>query len=153
MDKSNPAGKPTAAILALPVELSETGAKLLFIDNVAIVCQFSLNDPIPVTASVNHLRKIAADMKCAIVLLGHVSADNAVGSTRKSFFGTQAWHNAVRSRVFMEKIPENGDMPEHIRVSHEKSNYGPIMESFRMRRNSETGILMPFTKPRSCRRD
>lgn len=132
-------------MLALPAEIAETGAKLLFIDNVAIVCQFNLSDPIPVTAFVNHLRKIAADTKCAIVLLGHVSADSAVGTTRKSFFGTQAWHNSVRSRIFMEKVAENGDMPEHIKVSHEKSNYGPIMEPFRMRRNPETGILMPFT--------
>lgn len=145
VDRNNPAGKPTPAMLALPAEIAETGAKLLFIDNVAIVCQFNLSDPIPVTAFVNYLRKIAADTKCAIVLLGHVSADSAVGTTRKSFFGTQAWHNAVRSRIFMEKVAENGDMPEHVRVSHEKSNYGPIMEPFRLRRNPVTGILSPFT--------
>lgn len=145
VDRNNPAGKPTPAMLALPAEIAETGAKLLFIDDVAIVCQFNLSDPIPVTAFVNYLRKIAADTKCAIVLLGHVSADSAVGTTRKSFFGTQAWHNAVRSRIFMEKVAENGDMPEHVRVSHEKSNYGPIMEPFRLRRNSATGILAPFT--------
>lgn len=145
VDKSNPAGKPTTAMLALSAEITETGAKIFFIDNVAIVCQFSLNDPIPVTAFVNYLRKVAAETKCAIVLLGHVSADSAVGTTRKSFFGTQAWHNAVRSRIFMEKIAENGDVPEHIKVSHEKSNYGPIMEPFCLRRNQQSGILMPFT--------
>lgn len=145
VDKNNPAGKPTPAMLALPAEIIETGAKLVFVDNVAIVCQFNLSDPIPVTAFVNYLRKIADDTKCAIVLLGHVSADSAVGTTRKSFFGTQAWHNAVRSRIFMEKIVANGDMPEHVKVSHEKSNYGPLMEPFRMRRNPETGILSAFT--------
>lgn len=84
---------------------------------------------------------MAERTQCNILILAHVSADNATKGAPKTYYGSTAWHNAVRSRVFMELKPAQDGIDEHVSVIHEKSNYGKLAEPFKLQRNPDTGVL------------
>jgi hypothetical protein len=84
---------------------------------------------------------MAERTQCNILILAHVSADNATKGAAKTYYGSTAWHNAVRSRLFMELKPAQDGIDEHINVIHEKSNYGKLAEPFKLQRNPDTGVL------------
>jgi hypothetical protein len=143
--RDNPAGTATPALIELERRIIATGAKQVFIDNVSTVFMANHNDMVPVFAFIGALRRIAARNDCNILLLAHVNAETATKGGAKTFNGSVAWHNGVRSRMYMKPVPADGDMPEHIVVSHEKTNVGRIGPSFRLRKNSETGVLSAFS--------
>lgn len=143
--RESPAGTATPALVELERRIAATGAKQVFIDNASSVFHANHNDLTAVNAFIGALRRIAARTDCNIVLLAHVSAENATKGTAKTYYGSAAWHNSVRSRMFMElKVAANG-IPEHIVVVHEKSNYGPKAEPFKMKRHPDNGVLSSFS--------
>jgi RecA-family ATPase len=143
--RETPAGTATPALIELERRIAATGAKQVFIDNASSVFHANHNDLTAVNAFIGALRRIAARTDCNIVLLAHVSAENATKGTAKTYYGSAAWHNGVRSRMFMEAKPAENGIPEHIVVVHEKSNYGPKAEPFKMKRHPETGVLSSFS--------
>lgn len=140
-DKANAAGVPTLTMFELERRIVATGARQVFIDNASSVFCANHNDNVQVTAFISYLRRMAERTKCNILILAHVSADNATKGAAKTYYGSTAWHNSVRSRIFMELKPAQDGMDEHINVVHEKSNYGKLAEPFKLQRNGETGVL------------
>lgn len=144
VDRDNPAGKPTPAMAALVADIRATSARLVVLDNASNLFQANPNDPVQVTAFATELRRIARENHCAIVLLAHVNAETAstkFGPINKTYSGTVAWNNAFRSRMFIRKVPAENGVPEHVVVSHEKTNYGALAEPVRLKRNPENGVL------------
>lgn len=143
--RETPAGTSTPALFELERRIAANGAKQVFIDNASSVFHANHNDLTAVNAFIGALRRIAARTDCNIVLLAHVSAENATKGTAKTYYGSAAWHNSVRSRMFMELKPAENGIPEHIAVIHEKSNYGPKAEPFKLKRNPDNGVLSSFS--------
>lgn len=143
--KNNPAGAATNLLAELESRIVATGAKQVFIDNASTVFLADHNALVPVNAFIGALRRIAARTGCNIVLLAHVNAETATRGGAKTYNGSVAWNNSVRSRMFMKLVPAENDVPEHILVSHEKANLGPKAPPFRLKRNSETGVLASFS--------
>lgn len=142
--RDSAAGVATAALAELERRIITTGAKQVFIDNASTVFLADHNALVPVNAFIGALRRIAARTECNILLLAHVNAETATKGSGKTYNGSVAWNNSVRSRMFMKVVVET-DLPEHIIVSHEKANLGPKSGPFRLRRNAETGVLSAFT--------
>ena len=140
-DKTNAAGVPTLTMIELERRIVATGARQVFIDNASSVFCANHNDNVQVTAFISYLRRMAERTKCNVLILAHVSADNATKGAAKTYYGSTAWHNSVRSRIFMELKAAQDGMDEHINVVHEKSNYGKLAEPFKLQRNGETGVL------------
>lgn len=88
--------KPTAAYNRLRDTLLETGAGIVFLDNVAHLFPGNENDRHQVASFVNLLNRLAGETNAAIVLLGH---PNKIGD---SYSGSTAWLNQVRSHFFVE---------------------------------------------------
>ena len=88
--------KPTAAYNRLRATLIETGAGIVFLDNVAHLFPGNENDRHQVASFVNLLNRLAGETNAAIVLLGH---PNKIGD---SYSGSTAWLNQVRSHFFVE---------------------------------------------------
>ena len=140
-DKTNAAGVPTTTMAELERRIVATGARQVVIDNASSVFCANHNDNVQVTAFISYLRRMAERTQCNILILAHVSADNATKGAAKTYYGSTAWHNAVRSRLFMELKPAQDGFDEHINVIHEKSNYGKLAEPFKLQRNPDTGVL------------
>lgn len=140
-DKTNAAGVPTLTMFELERRIAATGARQVVIDNASSVFCANHNDNVQVTAFISYLRRMAERTQCNILILAHVSADNATKGAAKTYYGSTAWHNAVRSRLFMELKPAQDGIDEHISVIHEKSNYGKLAEPFKLQRNPDTGVL------------
>lgn len=140
-DKTNAAGVPTTTMAELERRIVATGARQVVIDNASSVFCANHNDNVQVTAFISYLRRMAERTQCNILILAHVSADNATKGAAKTYYGSTAWHNAVRSRLFMELKPAQDGFGEHINVIHEKSNYGKLAEPFKLQRNPDTGVL------------
>ncbi len=88
--------KPTTTYERLRSLLRETGAAIVFLDNIAHLFAGNENDRYQVAAFINLLNRLAGETNIAIVLLGHPNkaGDNYSGST--------AWINQVRSHFFIE---------------------------------------------------
>ena len=92
--------RPSPLYRRLEATISETGARHVWLDNVAHLFPGNENDRGEVTQFVNLLNRLAGRTGAAIVLLGHPnkSGDNYSGST--------AWLNAVRSQFTIEHDEE-----------------------------------------------
>lgn len=107
-----------------------TGAKLVFLDNVAHLFNGNENDRGQVTRFINLLNKLAGSSGAAILLIAHPnkSGDNYSGST--------AWLNAVRSQVTLD-VQRDADgtiMDPDARVlSTGKANYARLGEALKFR--------------------
>jgi RecA-family ATPase len=128
-------------MIELENRIFKTRAKQVFVDNASSVFCANHNDNVQVTAFISYLRQMAERQKCNILILAHVSADNATRGSTKTYYGSTAWHNSVRSRIYMELKPADNGIDEYIVVIHEKSNYGKLAEPFKLQRNVDTGVL------------
>ncbi len=87
------------------------------------------------------LRKIALRIDGAVVITAHPSLSGRNSGTGES--GTTAWHNSVRSRLYLIKADEQTDDCERI-LQHKKSNYGPENDDIRLRWND--GVFVAITE-------
>jgi len=99
--------KPTSAYRRLAATIRATGAKLVFLDNVAHLFAGNENDRGQVTRFVNLLNKLAGETAAAVILIGH---PNKSGDT---YSGSTAWLNAVRSQFT---------------IDHERDNDGSVLD-------------------------
>ncbi len=76
------------------------------------------------------LREIATKIDGAVVMTAHPSLSGRSSGTGES--GTTAWHNSVRSRLYITKANDQTDNCELI-LQHKKSNYGPESDEIRLR--------------------
>lgn len=134
---------------ALSQDISKRGAKLVFIDNATTVFNGDHNDMGEVSGFITELRKVARDNECAIVLLAHVNSDAANRGGTKTYFGSTAWHNRVRSRIFMwieGKDKESGGI---IHFRHEKHSYSKQAPELMFHRNDDGSLRLFTSKQRS----
>ena len=110
--------------------IKATGAKLVFLDNVAHLFTGNENDRGQVTRFINLLNRLAGSTGAAILLIAHPnkSGDNYSGST--------AWLNAVRSQVTLDRLRDaEGAIndPDARVLSTGKANYSRLGEAVKFR--------------------
>lgn len=103
----------------------ETGARLLVLDSLHDLYGGNENHRGQVRHFVGALRQIALEIDGAVVLAAHPSAAGLASGSGTS--GSTAWHNAVRSRLYLKRPPvddDDGPADPSLRVlQHPKSNY------------------------------
>lgn len=99
---------------------------LIVIDTLADVYPANENDRAKVRQFIGILRGLALRRNCAVVLLSHPSLTGLSSGTGSS--GSTAWNNSVRSRLYLERITEEGyePDPDARRLSTKKANYGRV---------------------------
>jgi len=113
----------TTATYAELQELAQ-GAALVIVDNASDAYAGDEIQRQQVRAFVRCLASIARAEDCALLLLAHV--DKATSRARKAeggegYSGSTAWHNSVRSRLFMTRAEDGA-----LTLEHQKSNLGPL---------------------------
>jgi len=75
-----------------------------------------------VRAFIRALMEVAKPFNCALLLLAHVDKNtsrNGKSQDGEAYSGSTAWHNSVRSRLFMRR-----DQIGRLSIEHQKSNLG-----------------------------
>ncbi|WP_299837499.1 AAA family ATPase [uncultured Jannaschia sp.] len=98
---------------------------LIVIDTLADVYPANENDRAKVRQFIGILRGLALKRRCAVMLLAHPSLSGLSSGSGTS--GSTAWNNSVRSRLYLERITDQGFEPDpKARVLRTmKANYGP----------------------------
>ncbi len=145
-DQRAQAGKPTRTLIELEKVITESGARLVFIDNATTVYHANHNAPEQVNAFIGHLRNLARRTNCAIALLAHIPAATSIGQSTKDYYGSMAWASATRSRLVMRLVSEADGVPEHVLVSQVKSSYGKKQgDIYKLIRSDSNGTLSLLT--------
>lgn len=124
---------------------------LIVIDTLADVYPANENDRAKVRQFIGILRGLALKQDCSVILLGHPSLSGLTSGSGTS--GSTAWNNSVRSRIYIERIHDDGFEPDPDArlLSNKKANYGRIGAEIRIKYedgrfapdvslNSETGL-------------
>lgn len=107
----------------LSAYIAEHHIGFVVIDNASDSYGGDRNDKSAVTQFVRALVRMVRANGGAVLLLSHVNRTTASGSNQAtgSYADSVAWHNAARSRLFLE-----GSKATHLKtLKHEKCNYGP----------------------------
>jgi KaiC/GvpD/RAD55 family RecA-like ATPase len=125
----------------------DKGARVVALDNIAHLYAGNENDRSEVTQFVNALSRLAIKIDGAVILVGHPA--KGAGS---EYSGSTAWENAVRSRLFMQRLDKVGDdEPDpNVRVlTRSKTNYSAVGDAVEMRwdRGAFVQHLTGLTKP------
>ena len=115
-------GRTTAAYAELRALVNATGAGLAIVDNASDAYGGDEIQRRSVRAFVRSLAAIARDVDAACLLLAHVNkgtsrAGKAEGG--EGYSGSTAWHNSVRSRLFMSRAADGS-----LLLEHQKANLG-----------------------------
>jgi RecA-family ATPase len=97
---------------------------LVLIDTAADVYPGDENFKAKVRQFIGILRGLALRSRCAVVLLSHPSLSGMASGTGTS--GNTAWSNSVRSRLYLNRVVEDGQEadPDRRVLTVKKSNYG-----------------------------
>lgn len=114
---------------------------LIVIDTLADVYPANENDRAKVRQFVGILRGLAIRQNCAVMLLGHPSLTGLNSGSGTS--GSTAWHNSVRSRLYMSRIVQDGYEPDTRKrvLSIKKQNYGETGSEIGM--TWQDGVFVP----------
>lgn len=123
MDFPNPheAGKPSSNFDMIYDAAKEHGAQFILLDSLYNFFSGNENNRVHVAQFVYLLRKLAKDCDAAVVFIAHPS--KAGISTGDGYAGSTAWHDAVRARLFLTEVDDNGENKLVLRTM--KANYGP----------------------------
>jgi RecA-family ATPase/5S rRNA maturation endonuclease (ribonuclease M5) len=116
--------QPTALFHELDAYVKESGASLLILDTLADLHSGQENDRTVARQFIGLLRGLALRHDCTILLLAHPSLTGM--SSGSGLSGSTAWNNSVRSRLYFERVIEDGMEadPDLRRISTKKANYG-----------------------------
>lgn len=113
----------------------DTGSQLVVLDSLHDVYVGNENDRSQVRQFVGSLREIAMECAAAVILAAHPSMAGLANGSGTS--GSTAWNNAVRSRLYLKRPPddaEGGEVDRSVRIlSHPKSNYSADGGEWRLR--------------------
>ncbi len=76
------------------------------------------------------------------MLLAHIDKESAKWGSKENYSGSTAWHNSVRSRLFLNLEKDSPILS----LMHQKSNFGQLTASINMMRGKH-GILYSFDTP------
>lgn len=128
-------GLTTPAFKALTDKAVEVGARLIIIDNASDTFEANENERARVRGFIRALAQMARTVDGAVLLLSHVDKATAKnGSSTEGYSGSTAWHNSVRSRMFLHGSGRN------LTLEHQKANFGPLADDLLM--HWEEGALM-----------
>ena len=116
--------EPTALLSVLSAKVEATAARLVVLDTLADLFPGNENDRAQARQFVALLRGLAIRHGCAVLLLAHPSKAGLVDGSGLS--GSTAWNNSVRSRLYFERVREEGVEPDPDvrRLKVLKNNYG-----------------------------
>jgi RecA-family ATPase len=116
---------PTARFRELERRVASIRPVIVGLDPLIALFPVKENDRAQVRGCVSLLRRLAIKYDTAVVLAAHPSLRGIESGTGSS--GSTDWGNSVRSRMFLERIKQNGIEPDEtlrtLRVN--KLNYGP----------------------------
>lgn len=112
-------GEPTAAFRKLKARMAAHGSQIVILDNASDVYGADENNRGQVRAFIRLLAKLVRDARGAVLLLAHVDKLTARQGGSEGYSGSTAWHNSVRSRLFLSAQPPGG-----LLLEHQKSNRG-----------------------------
>lgn len=118
------------------------GAGLIVIDNASDTFDSNENERPRVREFIRFLTQLAKLQKAAVLLLAHIDKESAKWGSKESYSGSTAWHNSVRSRLFLSLEKDSPILS----LMHQKSNFGQLTASINMRRGKH-GILYFFDTP------
>ena len=114
----------TALFDELEARAADEGPALVTLDTAADTFPANENDRALVRQFIGILRGLALRQKCAVLLLSHPSLTGLNSGSGTS--GSTAWNNSVRSRLYLERVIQEGYEPDTKarRLTVKKANYG-----------------------------
>jgi RecA-family ATPase len=123
-------GTETPLYNSLREEACDLGVRLIALDSSHDLFCGNENSRPQVRIFIGALRRLALDIDGAVVLASHPSLHGLNSGSGTS--GSTAWHNAVRSRLYLERESNDKDPDARI-LQSKKSNYGPSAPNIRLR--------------------
>lgn len=116
----------TALFDEIEARAKDEQPSLIVLDTLADMFPANENDRAAVRQFISILRGLALRQKCAVILLSHPSLSGLNSGTGTS--GSTAWNNSVRSRLYLERIVQDGYEPDPDKrvLSTKKANYGRV---------------------------
>lgn len=135
----------TPLLTELDQTIGDHGARFLVLDTLADFHSGQENDRATARQFIGILRGLALRHDCTILLLAHPSLTGI--SSGSGLSGSTAWSNSVRSRLYFERVTEDGyePDPDQRRLSTKKSNYGKTGEETLVRWHN--GAFIPEAAP------
>jgi RecA-family ATPase len=123
----------TELFAELEARAADEQPALIILDTLADVYPANENDRAKVRQFIGIVRGLAIRQQCAVLLLGHPSLTGLTSGTGTS--GSTAWNNSVRSRLYLERIVQDGYEPDPDRriLTTKKANYGRVGGEIAMR--------------------
>lgn len=115
-------GAPTEFFDLIFNEAKELGAQLVILDSLHDLFAGNENLRPQARQFINQLRRIAMEINGAVLLLAHPSVAGLASGDGRA--GSTAWHNTVRSRLYLTEEKEPDQDPRLV-LKNNKSNYGP----------------------------
>jgi len=115
---------PTELFSDIVTKIDAERPRLVILDTLADLYAGNENDRAQSRMFIGQLRKVSVDYQTTIVLLSHPSLTGMASGTGTS--GNTAWSNSVRSRLYMQRIKEDGYEADKSarKLTVMKSNYG-----------------------------
>lgn len=121
-------GQPTDAFQKLIDRVAASGSQIVILDNASDVYGADENSRGQVRGFIRLLTKLVRPMHGAVLLLAHVDKFSARTKNTESYSGSTAWHNSVRSRLFLSETAGGNLFLEHL-----KSNRGKKADPLNLR--------------------
>ena len=115
---------PSPLFQQIVTKVAAEKPSLVVLDTLADLFPANENDRASARQFIGQLRKLAVDFDTTVVLLSHPSLSGMASGSGTS--GNTAWSNSVRSRLYMQRITEDGYEPDKTarKLTVMKSNYG-----------------------------
>lgn len=128
-------GLTTPVFKELTEKAKDLHARLVIIDNASDTFEANENERARVRGFIRALAQMARAIDGAVLLLSHVDKATAkTGGNSEGYSGSTAWHNSVRSRMFLHGEGRN------LTLEHQKANFGPMADDLHM--HWHEGVLM-----------
>lgn len=124
VDQKTKALAPTNLFLDLEAQIAAHQPALVVLDTLADLHAAQENDRAHARQFIGMLRGLAIRHDCAVLVLAHPSLTGM--SSGSGLSGSTAWNASVRSRLYLERIIEEGyeANPDRRRLVVKKANYG-----------------------------
>lgn len=119
-------GEATAAFKKLIERMAAQGTQIVILDNASDVYGADENNRGQVRGFIRLLGKLVRPNHGAVLLLAHVDKLTARTGGSQGYSGSTAWHNSVRSRLFLSNDKDD------LTLEHQKSNRGQRADPMRL---------------------
>jgi hypothetical protein len=136
----------TGLYLWVKSRVADTGAEVVIIDGIADVYAANESDRAQVKAFVRAMLKLIP-LTGAVILIGHVNRDTARNpETSEGYSGSTAWHNAVRSRIYMRAVNSNSQADGFL-IELRKNQFASSEFTLRVNFDAPADVLVPDDRP------